>query len=198
MTRKEAILKSATLLFAEKGFDSTPTSEVARVAGGAEGTIFHHFRSKEGILMNIFEEIMDTYFVEIESRARKANSGLEAIEKIVDSHFRFIEERSKEFLVILRDLPFRLLEQNSPFRDVIAAYLLRVLKLFKDCIDQGKKDGSIRDLPSEKGAFILQGVLNGLCRQKLLAPLKSPDLRQEVLDFCRYGLGRSGEEAVRE
>ncbi|MDY6971474.1 MAG: TetR/AcrR family transcriptional regulator [Thermodesulfobacteriota bacterium] len=190
MTRKEAVLRSATRLFAEKGFDSTPTSEVAKAAGVAEGTVFHHFRTKEDILMHIFEDIVLTYFEEIESQAGTADSGLEAVEKIVQSHFRFVEERSKEFLVILRDIPFRLLEQDSPFREVITSNLNRALGLLRDCIDRGKKDGSIRDLSSQKAAFILQGMLNGLCRQTLLAPVESPDLRDEVLAFCRYGLGR--------
>jgi AcrR family transcriptional regulator len=190
MTRKEAILKSATKLFAKKGFHSTPTSEVAKVAGVAEGTIFHHFRNKEGVLKQIFEEIVDIYIDGIESQRKEASDGLEAIENVISFHIRFIEERSEEVLVILRDLPFQLMEQSSPFRETVTDLIHRVLRIFKDCIDQGKKDGTIRDLPSEKMAFILHGMLIGLSRQEFLSPIKSPDISKEVLNFCRYGLGR--------
>ncbi|MDY6863479.1 MAG: TetR/AcrR family transcriptional regulator [Thermodesulfobacteriota bacterium] len=190
MTRKEAILKTATRLFAKKGFFSTPTSEVAKVAGVAEGTLFHHFKSKEGILMKIFEDIMDIYIKGIEQRIKRSDSGLDAIEKILIFHFNFIEKRSNEALIILRDLPSQFMDKNSPFKDSVKDYILRVLKLLKACIERGEKDGSIKIISSERGALILYGMINGLSRQKLLAPfLKSPNLRKEVIDFCRYGLG---------
>jgi AcrR family transcriptional regulator len=51
MTRKEAVIRAATELFARRGYSATPTSKIAQAAGVAEGTIFHHFKTKEGILV---------------------------------------------------------------------------------------------------------------------------------------------------
>ena len=65
-----------------------------------------------------------------------------------------------------------------------------LVTLFKDYIDAGQKDGSIRSVSADKMAFILMGMLNGLGRQKLLWPLKIPDLCQEVLDFCYNSLSK--------
>ena len=50
-TRSRAILATASRLFAEKGYRQTATSEIAREAKVAEGTLYHHFGSKDGIFL---------------------------------------------------------------------------------------------------------------------------------------------------
>lgn len=56
MTEKqEKILHTALTLFAEKGYDSTSTSKVAKLAGVSEGLIFRHFKNKEGLLHAIMQ-----------------------------------------------------------------------------------------------------------------------------------------------
>lgn len=57
MTEKqENILQIALKLFAEQGYENTPTSQIAKVAGVSEGLIFRHFENKEGLLKAILEE----------------------------------------------------------------------------------------------------------------------------------------------
>jgi AcrR family transcriptional regulator len=51
MTEKQRrILEAAIALFAEKGFHASSTSEIARRANVAEGTIFKHFKTKKDLL----------------------------------------------------------------------------------------------------------------------------------------------------
>jgi AcrR family transcriptional regulator len=57
MTEKQAnILAIAMQLFAEQGYETTPTSQIAKLAGVSEGLIFRHFENKEGLLKAILEE----------------------------------------------------------------------------------------------------------------------------------------------
>jgi AcrR family transcriptional regulator len=53
MTKKEMILQTALRLFAERGYDQTPTSLIAKEAGVSTGLVFTHFSSKEGLLEGI-------------------------------------------------------------------------------------------------------------------------------------------------
>jgi AcrR family transcriptional regulator len=48
---REALQRAALDLFLERGYDSTPTAEVARAAGVSEMTLFRHFTSKESLLL---------------------------------------------------------------------------------------------------------------------------------------------------
>jgi len=190
VSRKEAILMAATELFAQRGYSATPTSEIAQAAGVAEGTLFHHFKTKEGILAYIVKDMLDAYVQGIEIQAEKASNGLEAIKGGICFHFHFINERSREVMVMLRDFPFHLMEADTPFREIVTTRFFHLVKLFTDLIETGQKDGSIRDISAEKTAFILIGMLNGLGRQRLMCPLKIPDIYQEVLDFCYNSLAK--------
>ena len=44
------LLDAARSLFAERGYAATTTAQLAREAGVAEGTVFHHFASKRALL----------------------------------------------------------------------------------------------------------------------------------------------------
>ncbi|MCK5033837.1 MAG: helix-turn-helix transcriptional regulator, partial [Calditrichia bacterium] len=48
--KREAILKATLNLLVERGFHDTPTSLIAKEAGVATGTLFHHFKNKEELI----------------------------------------------------------------------------------------------------------------------------------------------------
>ena len=55
--RKRArLLDAARSLFAERGYAATTTAQLAREAGVAEGTVFHHFPSKRALLEAVASE----------------------------------------------------------------------------------------------------------------------------------------------
>lgn len=56
-TRTNQILDAAAAVFAEKGFHTTTTRDIAQRAGIAEGTIYTYFPTKTAILMGIFERM---------------------------------------------------------------------------------------------------------------------------------------------
>jgi AcrR family transcriptional regulator len=54
--KRERLLAAARSLFAERGYAATTTAQLARAAGVAEGTVFHHFTSKSGLLEAVASE----------------------------------------------------------------------------------------------------------------------------------------------
>lgn len=60
MTKREKILHTAMCLFVEKGAQSTSTASIAKEAGVATGTLFHHFKSKEELLHELYNLIFDS------------------------------------------------------------------------------------------------------------------------------------------
>ncbi len=51
--KQRRILESALEVFAERGFSGSPTAEIARRAGVAEGTIFKHYKTKKDLLLGV-------------------------------------------------------------------------------------------------------------------------------------------------
>src|SRR6202451_4777952 len=54
--KRERILHAAVRVLAKKGFHSTRVSEVAKAAGVADGTIYLYFKSKDELLVSLFED----------------------------------------------------------------------------------------------------------------------------------------------
>lgn len=54
MDKEKEILASALKLFVEFGFHGTPTSKIARDAGVANGTLFHYFKTKEDLIVALY------------------------------------------------------------------------------------------------------------------------------------------------
>ena len=54
--KRNAILAAATRLFAERGLAAALTSEISRLAGIAEGTLFTYFGTKDELINSLYRE----------------------------------------------------------------------------------------------------------------------------------------------
>ncbi len=188
MGRKNAIIEAATELFAEKGFNETSTAEIAARSGVAHGTLFYHYKTKEGILLKVYEAVMNSYVRGMQAAIAPASSGLEGIEAAIRFHFRFSTERAREVLVLMRDFPGQFSTPDFPHRNVVAGKTARVIALLQKCLETGMADGSVRPLPTVETAHMVRGLMVGLTRQRLLGPLQVPEAGEEVIRFCRRAL----------
>ena len=59
MNKREKIFSTALNLFVEHGFHGTPTSKIAKEAGVANGTLFHHFNTKEDLIIEFQQSDKD-------------------------------------------------------------------------------------------------------------------------------------------
>src|ERR1044071_8402367 len=56
--KRARILASAERVFAKRGFFAARVSEIAKEAGVADGTIYLYFKSKDDLLISLFESRM--------------------------------------------------------------------------------------------------------------------------------------------
>jgi len=56
--KRDAILRAATKVFAQHGYFQSQVADVAKVAGVAAGTVYLYFKSKDDLLVSIFERSM--------------------------------------------------------------------------------------------------------------------------------------------
>jgi AcrR family transcriptional regulator len=54
MDKREQILESALKLFVEFGFHGAPTSKIAQNAGVSNGTLFHYFKTKDELVVELY------------------------------------------------------------------------------------------------------------------------------------------------
>ncbi|MEG0309131.1 MAG: TetR/AcrR family transcriptional regulator [Clostridium sp.] len=105
LTRK-AIIKSSEMLFEKNGFSNTKTSDIAKNANVAEGTIFNYFLSKTDLFINsVLPSISSKENdININEEINRKNL-ISLIMKIVDSYLRDIcrvdKNLLKDFLSIM-------------------------------------------------------------------------------------------------
>lgn len=58
LTVPERLLRAATALFAERGFDATSVQDVVEAAGVTKGAMYHYFASKEDLLYAIYAPVL--------------------------------------------------------------------------------------------------------------------------------------------
>jgi len=58
---QERILRAAMEIMAERGYAATPTAEIAKRANVAEGTVFKHFKTKQGLLTAVVAPFVERF-----------------------------------------------------------------------------------------------------------------------------------------
>ena len=190
MSKKRDIIDAAIFLFAQNGFSATPTTEVAKKASVAQGLIFHYFKTKEGILIEIIAELGDKYTSETDKIIENSENGLDAIINIIQFHFMFENENTTELMVLLRDIPPAIDSQPTEAGIVLGNRIDQTIAQLKECINKGQADGSIRNDASSESAFIIRALLNGLSRLHFSMQNK-PDYKTDIFEaiqFCRKSL----------
>jgi AcrR family transcriptional regulator len=174
-SRSRAILATASRLFAEKGYSQTTTAEIAREAGVAEGTLYHHFGSKDGIFLTLFEETMEGFLSGIEEILAGGQTGRESLSALVRFHFGYVSRHGEQFLILLRDFPIHLTIEHLAAGSPQRVRIDRITELFSRVLARGKSDGTLHlPFPVRETAEMLRGTFYGTTRLKMLDLIQAP------------------------
>lgn len=192
--KQKNILAAATEAFAEKGFAATSTSEIAKKAGVAEGTIFRHYKTKKDLLLSIVSPMMVKLMAPIimkdlnkvlDHRYEKFEDFLRAM---LENRAKFLQENLPIIRILIQEIPFHA-ELKEQFIEHIG---IRVLTRFKEIIEYYQAKEQIIDLPSETVIRLTASTAIGLFATKyVIAPEDGWDECVEVertIQFLMSGL----------
>src|SRR5258705_4327174 len=83
---RDAILRAAIETFAARGFFNAQVADVARAAGVAAGTVYLYFRSKDDLLVSIFEKTMREALAEGRAAAADLDEPRERLQRFARLH----------------------------------------------------------------------------------------------------------------
>ena len=135
MDKKTQIIEVATQLFSERGFENTPLSLICETAKVSKGLIFHHFKSKNHLLREIFSKTTTT-IVEINNNQQISPTPQEKILELIERFFRQLKADKMIFQLNLN----MILQPNTReiLNDLIqerSSFLLHSVKSIFDEID---------------------------------------------------------------
>jgi AcrR family transcriptional regulator len=90
-TRRD-IVAAARELFHARGFEAATTEDIAAAAGVAKGTLFLHARTKERLLVMVYEDEFRTTFRDASARTPQGIPLANALAKVFGGFFRVYEK----------------------------------------------------------------------------------------------------------
>jgi AcrR family transcriptional regulator len=186
-SKRAAILDAATWLFSTKGFREASTTEVARLTGSADGTIFYHFESKEKLFLAVLEEVRATIenaFAEF-LPTTEGISGIDALEGVVTFYLDLAAENEAQFMLLHRHHAYDLARVNDECRMLLEAIYDQIIRAFEHAIQRGQEDGSMGRLPVHKTALLVYMMIDGLVRLKHYGLYEAGSLFADFMAGCR-------------
>ena len=164
--KRDAILRAAIDVFAERGYFNAQVADVARAAGVAAGTVYLYFKSKDDILISIFERGMRASLDEAREQVAPITDPRERLREFARLHLRRLGHDRNLAIVFQVEL-----RQSTKFMERFSSTLLRdYLGLIREAIAEGQKHGAFRqDLKPTVAAKVLFGALDEMATNWILS-----------------------------
>ena len=189
--KKKAIFESTLALVKEKGFHGTPMSQIAKNAGVAAGTIYHHFDSKDTLIMELYIYIRDKMLTSMLQDDHEAMDYKERFFNFWISHCLFYIQNPNALFFMEQFV-------NSPYskRDPLQENE-RFQITFRDLIQAGVENGILKPI----NHLILSSLIHGsvvnaskinLCRKVDIGQAELKEIAQVMWDGIKNTNNHSG------
>jgi TetR/AcrR family fatty acid metabolism transcriptional regulator len=166
LPKREAILRAAIDVFAERGFFNAQVADVARAAGVAAGTVYLYFRSKDDLLVSIFERTMRETLSDGRTAVARLDDPAERLRCFARMHLAMLGRDRNLAIVFQVEL-----RQSIKFMERFSSTLLReYLGQIRTAIAEGQQRGVFRpDLDTTAAAKMFFGALDEMATNWILS-----------------------------
>ena len=187
--KREAILRAAIKVFANRGFFNSKVADIAGEAGIADGTVYLYFKSKDDILHSIFDRAMAGFIAEGKKELEGIDSPAERLRRIAELHLeRLGADRN---LAVVFQVELR--GSTKFMQEFSAAGFHEYLEIIRKTIEDGQDAGLFRnDVKPIIAAKLLYGGLDEMVTNWILSKRSYPlaPMAGEVLKVFFGGLQR--------
>jgi len=156
---KEKIKKSAIKLFYKKGYFGTSMSTIAKATGIRKSSIYHHYSTKEDILLDIFRTSMNDLQDALRKRLDASTGARARVQAAIYCHIIFHIEQQKEAIIAdseLRGLTARNYKEIIQMRDDYEKKIQRLL-------EEGVAEGIFADVDIKAISYAILSMCTGVC-----------------------------------
>jgi TetR/AcrR family fatty acid metabolism transcriptional regulator len=187
--KRDSILRAATQVFARRGYFQSQVADIARAAGVAAGTVYLYFRSKDDLLVSIFERTMKETLAEGRAAIAGVDDPADRLRRIARLHLDRMG-RDRDLAVVFQVE----LRQSTKFMERFSStYLRDYLGIIRDTIADGQARGRFRaGVKPTVAAKALFGALDEMATNWILTRRKYSLAGQadEVVDLFLHGVAR--------
>ncbi|WP_319408111.1 TetR/AcrR family transcriptional regulator [uncultured Desulfosarcina sp.] len=187
MSKRNAILASATRLFSRNGFQGTAMAELSAITGAATGTIFHHFKNKEDLFLHVLKEVKESILDQFDRHRQtcRDQKGIEMVEGVVAFYLHLAGTMEDQFLILHRHYPYQMAETSPVCRSLLESIYTCLLDIFEEGIQKGIQDGSVAVVSPRKTAMVLFAMVDGIVRLNTYRVYDAGTLYDSLMVACR-------------
>ena len=186
------IIDAATRLFAEQGYQQTTISEIAKLVGLAEGSIYDHFRGKEDLLLTIPDVWVTTAIDEREVQLLGIEGAFNKLRKFLWWYIHYIQSEPMTAKVV-----FLFLKTNPNFMESevypnVRTFYSCLIRIFEEGIESGEM---AEDLDPFVARSIVLGTIEHMVIRWLLKGMTYSlfDSLEQTYRFLRWGFRKLPE-----
>lgn len=138
-TRK-AIIKAALKLFKRNGYYATAVKDIADEAGVTKGAFYHHFETKEDVLLLIHQDYLDYQLEAIRAVLASGGSAKDRLTGIISSILEALGKYHENVAIFFQERRFL----NGPKFDDVRLKREQLEDSFRSLVEEGVANGEFR------------------------------------------------------
>ena len=184
---KNEILKAALNVFSQNNYHTTSMTMIAEEACLSKGTLYWHFDSKEELFRELLLSGLDMFSSHFEKVAAEDISADEKIYNIIEFGVKVLVENAKTANILRNNVELI----SNEFQEKVEEKHDQSIDIFKKIIEQGIKEGSIKDCNPRNTAVMMLAVLFTSHADWLLEEFADIEKQIEfTYDFVMNGIKR--------
>jgi AcrR family transcriptional regulator len=176
---RENILVAAVQLFAQYGYHAAPLRDIARLAGIQAASIYHHYPSKQALLVKIMETSMQRLNASLEHILSEYDDPSCRLHEAIANHIRMHTTYKAEFFII--DTEMRALE------DEYRPYVFLLRDTYESLLQELLRDGMEREVFRRCDVKVTSYAMIAMCTE--VATWFRPDgrlsVQQVITMYCQ-------------
>ena len=131
-----ALIQTAMKLFAEKGYGSTSVADILKEANVNSGSLYHHFETKQSLLMAVLETYRDGIEAMLIARAWKGVvDPIQRIFALLARYRELLQVTDFQYGCPIGSLAVEIHEPDPPVRKLLAANFDRWTSFVERCLN---------------------------------------------------------------
>ncbi len=200
---EERILEAALNLFSEKGYSGASTSEIAKEANVAEGTIFRYFPQKKDMLLGVVSKLVDAVSDQMvmtpleKIYEENKNAPPEVLLKaLLMDRVELFNKVGEHVKVILTEMQYHEEVLEIFVNKILKKILVYVEKVYGDFVGRGYFRDDIP--PFTVFRTLVAGVAGMVVQRKLVPDVTREGLELEtevdmIIDIFMNGMKKGGD-----
>jgi AcrR family transcriptional regulator len=194
---RERIIETSTRLFLAKGYRGTSVKEITAEAGIGRGTLYWYFKSKDEILITIFQKFDQGLLDQLSAAVRSCKGDFTAKYRIFHKYSTEFARDNRDLSLAFNTLLNEIVGTHTEAEEVAKTVYGKFSRIIEDMLHEGKKDGSVKkEVDATLYAHAVIACHTGMLVQWLVHgdSLNMPDFVRTARTFILEGVAARGKK----